>query len=462
MNEKRNQDKKPEQVFYINGMHCANCELKVEKKLLELKHVKAVEASLSKEQILVEHDGKGLSTHQLNKLFKEDGYTFSDTPRKIKWGKQEIGTLIFAPVAVLFLLRLLENTGISSLVDVDSTSSLPTFLAFGFVAGLSSCAALIGGLVLSLSKQWNSYYQKETRFVRKIEPHLLFNLGRLISYAALGALLGILGKTFKLSTGFTTALILGVSVIMIILALGMLDIKIFQRVRFSLPKKLTRYVAGERHFQKKIMPFVLGGLTFFLPCGFTVAAQSMALLSGNPLQGALIMLVFALGTLPVLLAISFGSVTMLQRKNFSGMFLKIAGVVVLLFAFSNIKNQFTLLGIDFSSIWPSSGNKITLAQSTLPPIVDGKQVVRMKAASYGWDPAFITVKAGIPVRWEIEDAGFSGCTNAIVAPKLFEGRLDLARGKVTVYEFNVDKAGVYPFSCWMGMVPGTINVVASE
>ena len=462
MSEKKNQYKKQEQIFYINGMHCANCELKVEKQLLELKHVKAVEASLSKGQILVEHDGKGLSTHQLNNLFATDGYVFSEKPFKKHWGKQEIGTLIFAPLAVIFLLRLLENTGISSLVDVDSTSSLPAFLAFGLVAGLSSCAALVGGLVLSLSKQWNSYYKAETRFVRKIEPHLLFNLGRLISFGVLGALLGVLGKTFKLSTGFTTALILGVSVIMIILALGMLDIKIFQKIRFSLPKKFTRYVAGERHFQKKIMPFVLGGLTFFLPCGFTVAAQSMALLSGNPLQGALIMLVFALGTLPVLLGISFGSVKILQRKNYSGIFLKIAGIVVLIFAFSSIKNQLTLLGIDFSFLWASSGSKITLAQSTLPPIVDGKQVVRMKAASYGWDPAFITVKAGIPVRWEIEDAGFSGCTNAIVAPRLFEGRLNLVRGKITVYEFNVDKAGVYPFSCWMGMVPGTIQALASE
>ena len=42
---------------------------------------------------------------------------------------------------------------------------------FGLIAGLSSCAALVGGIILSLSKQWLSMYGKDESFVKKAEPH---------------------------------------------------------------------------------------------------------------------------------------------------------------------------------------------------------------------------------------------------------------------------------------------------
>ena len=55
----------------------------------------------------------------------------------------------------------------------------------------------------------------------------------------------------------------------------------------------------------------------------------------------------------------------------------------------------------------------------LPLIINGFQVVSMEALSRRYSPNQFTVRLGVPVRWEIFDAGFSGCTNAIVSRELF-------------------------------------------
>jgi hypothetical protein len=52
----------------------------------------------------------------------------------------------------------------------------------------------------------------------------------------------------------------------------------------------------------------------------------------------------------------------------------------------------------------------------------------MKASSSAYVPDRFTIKANIPVRWEIEDIGTSGCTNALMARGLFDGLFGLQPG----------------------------------
>ena len=72
--------------------------------------------------------------------------------------------------------------------------------------------------------------------------------------------------------------------------------------------------------------FLLGGLTFFLPCGFTQALQLYVLAKGDVLTGALTMLAFALGTLPALLSLS--ALSSFAKGAFQRHFLKVAGAAV--------------------------------------------------------------------------------------------------------------------------------------
>ena len=444
-----------EKVYYVRGMHCASCELLLEKGLLDLKGVKAVEASTAKGKVVIEYENQAPSVNELNSLFKAQGYTFSEEPVVSKEKNAKEGNffnaLIIAAIFILVFLGL-NKLGIGGLLDVSSKSSLATFFIFGLLAGISSCAALVGGMVLSMSKQWAKY---------KFTPHLLFNGGRLISYAILGAVLGAIGSRIRFSQNLASILVLFVALIMIFLALQMLGVKAFRKFQLTLPKFITRRIANESRFESGYLPFILGAFTFFLPCGFTIAAQGLALLSGNALQGGLIMLSFALGTLPSLIIIGISSTQIMQRPHLASTFLKVAGILVLFFALFNINAQFNVLGIkSLNDIKRGSAQQTQdTNEGGFVPIVDGKQIIKMNASSTGYSPNYFKVKTGIPVRWEITDTGTSGCTNAVISKSLFDGQIDLTPGKVSVKEFTPTKAGKYKFSCWMGMITGTIEVV---
>ncbi|HEY5530915.1 MAG TPA: sulfite exporter TauE/SafE family protein [Candidatus Anoxymicrobiaceae bacterium] len=460
-----------ERTYYVDGMHCAACEVIVEKKLIGLDNIHSVEASTSNQKVLVEYEGQAPSISRLNDFFAEEGYRFALNPpsradgsalRKVSYSK-----IAIAVIVAVGLIVLLQKAGLSKLVTVNARSALPAFLLLGLVAGFSSCAALVGGIVLSMSKQWGELHSPDDPLKKRLEPHLLFNIGRLVSFAFLGALLALIGSAFRFTPTFSAVLVIVISIVMIMLGLQMLGIRALRRFQFRMPRSVTRYVADESHFKGRYMPFTMGALTFFLPCGFTITAEGFALLSGKPLQGALIMLFFALGTLPMLLIIAFSSVKFLEKPRTAETFLKVAGVLVLFFALFNINNQLVVLNApNLGDIFSPSRAATTSAKAgtgvQLPPIINGKQVIKMEASGAGYSPNDFTVRAGVPVRWEITDTGTTACTSAVISADLFDGQVNLAHGTTSSKEFTPSKLGEYRFSCWMGMVTGVINVVDAK
>jgi len=479
-----------EQIFYVKGMHCASCELNVERKLLEREGVKAVNASTQEGKVSFEfEDGKDPNAQELNGMFKKEGYTFSSKPLESVNGEKTSWELVaIFSVVIIVAFILLGKSGLSSLLNINSHSSLFVIFLFGAIAGVSSCAALVGGLVLSMSKQWGEVYALKDSTTKKLEPHLIFNLGRFISYGFFGAVLGGIGKEIKVSQDFAPILIIVVSFVMIALGLQMLGVKAFRKLQITMPKVITRSIADERNFKGKYMPFVLGALTFFLPCGFTLAVQAMALISGSIWQGGFMMMAFALGTMPALLLIGLSAVKLGSNPKMENTFGKIAAILVIFFALYNFNAQLNVLGYtslsdikfglsgganstvckttacDIDKAFGGPGKKVPSEQvntvaGELPPIVDGKQIVKMDASASGYTPRNLKAKVGIPLRWEITDKGTSGCTNAIIAKDFFSGQISLTPGETSVKEFTPTKVGTYKFSCWMGMVSGTFEIV---
>jgi sulfite exporter TauE/SafE/copper chaperone CopZ/plastocyanin len=461
---------KKEHIYYVEGMHCASCEVLIEKKLLELENIKLAKASTSKGEVLIEYNNEKPTIHKLNEIFKKEGYVFFEEPPQTKikgFKKEDFLVALGTALLIIFIFVTLNKFGLSGLININSKSSLLTIFLFGIMAGFSSCSALVGGIILSMSKKWNELYSfKESNF-KKFQPHLFFNLGRLISYGFFGGVLGIIGSKINFSLEFGSVLVIAVSIIMIFLAFEMLGIRAFRKFQFSAPRFITRFITNESNFKGYYMPFLMGAFTFFLPCGFTLTAQGLALISGSAIYGSLIMFLFALGTLPMLLFIGFSSIKFYQKPNLTNKFLKAAGILVLFFAFYNINLQLNVLGIsnfsdlnfNFINLSNNSKNNYSQNEEGLAPIVDGKQILKMDASSYGYSPNYFKVRALMPVRWEITDKGTSGCTNAIIARDLFEGQIALTPGKTSIKEFTPQRPGKYKFSCWMGMVSGVIEVV---
>lgn len=442
-------------TYSVSGTHCHACEILIEKEIKNLPGVKLVEASTANESVKIV--GKHLpDIASLNKIFSDSGYIFSDslTSDKLRSVSPNLFISLLISFLILCLFYILNSSGILPNISVNNSSSLGIFFAFGLVAGLSTCAALVGGLVLSLSKQWQKLYSNSDSVVTRLTPTILFNLGRVVLFALFGAILGMVGSYFRLSITTGSVITILVSVLMLALGLQMLGFKYFSRFQIALPKSITSSIADEKNFSGKLAPFVLGGLTFFLPCGFTLTAQSLALASGSPTTAALIMGMFALGTFIPLLLIGYSSVATSQNKNTSAYFSQVAGILVILFALFNIKSQATVLGFNFIS------PKAPSFQSSTVPIINGVQVIKMDASASGYSPSTFTIKASLPVRWEITDRGTAGCTNAVISRSLFTGQINLVPGTTSVKEFTAPTTpGTYRFSCWMGMISGTIEVV---
>ena len=220
-------------------------------------------------------------------------------------------------LAFLALFFVVQKSGILNF-GLGTTVTPVTSFIIGLVASVSSCLAVVGGLVLSLSATVSQ------DSVSDVKPMILFHTGRLISFAVLGGILGAIGSAIGIS--FTITAILGIVASTVMIVLGLNLVGLFKRNIIALPTGFFNFFRKVEH--KTIAPLLVGVGTFFLPCGFTQAMQVVALSSGSFLSGMLIMTAFALGTFPMLAFLSFGSASFAQSKH-APLFFKSTGVVVI-------------------------------------------------------------------------------------------------------------------------------------
>lgn len=448
----------PKQKYYIQGMHCPSCELLIKEEMQKIPGIISADVSLQRESVDFEYEKERLDVDKLNRRFEKQGYRFFKEPPARH--KNKAWCEVFAAVLlVIAVFLIISKLGLASFVNINPSSSLPAFFFFGFIAGISSCAALIGGLVLSLSKSWNVHSEKN-----KMKPHFLFNLGRLVSFSIFGAILGFVGEKFIISPSLTSALVIFISMIMLVLAFQMLGIKTFNRFRMALPKNISTYAASGKGLLKDT-PFLIGFVTFLLPCGFTIIAEGAAILSGSPAGGLSIMLLFALGTMFPLMAIGFSSNKLLNNKSSSEKFLKMVGILVIFLVIYNIDFQFGISQSLLRKEADISGFSRTASDhafETDPDSLAKDERIIKSIYTYSSDiqPNAFEIKKGQRVRFEVDtkENGL-GCMSTIMIPGVWNTPLPLKAGKTLVMEFTPDKTGTYQITCAMGVPRGTIKVV---
>lgn len=320
--------------FEVNGMHCAACELLIEDRLKDEKGVKSVSANLSSKKVKVEVDSeeseKSLAD-KFTKLVASDGYEIVSNNSHKPNNSRHLEEFFYAiPIAVIFLLifAILQASGI---LNTSATDNLPQVFILGVIASLSSCMALVGGLVLALSNKYSQDHQSQGA-----REQVSFHIGRLAGFFFLGGALGLVGSFLKPSLLFTLFLTIGVSILMLVLGVNQLGIfDSVSKFQIKTPKVVSRRILNVQRLNGAFAALALGALTFFLPCGFTIAVQGIALEQADFIQSALTMFVFALGTLPILAALSFASVNFVGKMR-SGIFLKTTGLIIIAFALYNI------------------------------------------------------------------------------------------------------------------------------
>ena len=155
----------------------------------------------------------------------------------------------------------------------------------------------------------------------------------------------MIGKVFHF--GIIGGGVLGVIVSGVMLLLGMNLLDVFPQTKGWLPKLPKAMTLGTRatHIsQHALTPILLGVATFFLPCGFTQSMQIYTLTTGSFITGGMTMFLFALGTLPVLAALSFGTLK-ISHQPWKGTFFKASGLVIIALAIFNLWHALALLNI---------------------------------------------------------------------------------------------------------------------
>jgi len=307
--------------LYVSGTHCTSCKILIEDILHEEVGVETPVVNLKEEtltfQTNLDNSPAEFAT-SLSRKMKDNGYTFS-VEKKLAARKNDgiIWQALPIGLAFLALFFILQKSGLLNF-GIGGTATPVTSLIIGLVASVSSCLAVVGGLVLSLSATVAKDEVSDTK------PVFLFHGGRLIGFAFLGGLLGVVGSAIGVS--FTLGAILGLIASVVMIGLGLNLVGFFEKSKITLPAGIFKWFRKVEH--QTLAPFVLGVGTFFLPCGFTQSMQIAALSSGSFVSGSLIMLAFALGTLPVLALLSFGSASFAHGKH-APLFFKSAGVVVI-------------------------------------------------------------------------------------------------------------------------------------
>ena len=308
-------------TFNVSGTHCASCKILIEDILNEQDFIKKSKVDLKRETVEIEADSNEDASKiasMLTDKIQSHGYALST--EKITAVKESDGVIWKAlPIGLAFLILffLLQKSGILNL-GLGSKTTPATSFVIGLIASVSSCLAIVGGLVLSLSATVSEDNISDKK------NFALFHIGRIASFALLGGVLGALGQAIGISFTFTA--ILGIVASLVMLMLGLNLTGVFAKNHITMPSGIFNFFRKIEH--KTLTPLLIGFGTFFLPCGFTQAMQVAALSSGSFSGGMLIMLAFALGTLPMLALLSFGSASVAHSK-YAPLFFKSAGIVVI-------------------------------------------------------------------------------------------------------------------------------------
>jgi sulfite exporter TauE/SafE/copper chaperone CopZ len=453
----------------ITGMTCTACERRVTKALLRLPGVASVEVSATRGIATLAGPalpGRGL----IDAAIRAAGYE----PAAPAWLTRDGSvwkTVVLTALAIGWFAWVVTASGIagslSGLTDA-SRGGLLVALTLGLTAGVSTCMAMVGGLVLGISASHAAKLAAAgttvPSFARRMRPHIAFNAGRIVGFGILGAVLGLIGSSLSLPTRLMAILVLVVALVMFLLGVRLTGVSP-RMAAWSpkLPAGLSRTLgidtAAEGSYSD-MRTAIVGAATFFLPCGFTQAVQIYAISTANPLTAGLVMATFAVGTTPGLLALA--SVPEIATGERRSTVLRVVGVVVLAFALLNLSGALNLLGVSrtsapvATSAAPGASGAAQHASANVS-VSGGIQTVTMTQTPRGYEPADTTLYAGIPTTWVIDGTSPYDCSAFLRVPQLGQ-QVNLTQGTNTV-ELGALEPGVVPFTCVMGMYSGNLIVV---
>ncbi|MCL1947302.1 MAG: sulfite exporter TauE/SafE family protein [Chitinivibrionia bacterium] len=506
----------------IGGMTCMHCQNIIEKNLKNTDGVQNVAVSYKAGTATITYKTDVVSIEKIRSIIEETGYVVLPANSANGISESNIHRVAGFLISIAALYMLLDYFGVLNVLVPSQLADSRLGYGMLFVIGLITsvhCIAMCGGINLSQSiplPQESAQNENQSKISAFI-PAFMYNSGRVVSYTAIGFVLGFVGMLFggdgsnvglSVTTQGTLKLVAGV--FMVIMGINMLNI--FPWMRSIIPG-MPKIFNGKINIGKKtpagVRPLIVGLLNGFMPCGPLQSMQIVALVSANPLAGAFSMFLFSLGTVPLMLGL--GSVVSALGRKFTANVMAIGATLVVVLGLAMLSQ-----GTSLSGIMPSDMLTVLIVALCVIGIVSGvpykKQYFKIASVSVSFLAAVIvliafhhvnvgaapvsasnsgaakketaksaskvqiinstlypnrypniTVQAGTPVKWIIDapQGSINGCNDRINIREYGIMNYKFKYGE-NVIEFTPTQTGRVQYSCWMGMIRGTITVVDSE
>ncbi|MDR2649800.1 MAG: sulfite exporter TauE/SafE family protein [Clostridiales bacterium] len=435
----------------IGGMTCVSCQTRIARALRDTRGVKSANVSYADGRADVTYDMGIIKPNEIRAVIERLDYDVlperSAANENGSRSNRFIGLVIIIAALYLLISRL------------SLTSSLPlaeTGMGYGmlFLIGLLTsvhCIAMCGGINLS-----QCIPQTGGGLLR---ASALYNSGRVISYTLMGFAVGAIGSVITLDGAFKGIMQIIAGVFMVLMGVNMLGVfPGLRKLTPRMPSFIARGVNAKK--RKSDSPLFVGLMNGLMPCGPLQAMQIYALSTGSPVKGAVSMLLFSLGTVPLMFGL--GALSSLLTKKFTRKVMTVGAVFVTVLGMTMFSQGAALSGLSADGVingFVSAGTGGVAISVTNNEVIDGVQLVNSTLKSGGYPK--ITVQQGIPVKWTIDapQGSINGCNRSVYIPE-YGIEHTFTQGENSI-EFMPEKAGSFPYSCWMGMIRGSITVVES-
>ena len=446
-------------ALLIEGMTCVNCQNRIEQALRNIAGISKVYVSYSKGQAEIEFDNDILTLDRIIAVIQKLDYKVVKK-RKIDYSEFVNRAVTFAIIILLYYL--LQRFGILNLLVPSMLADSKMSYGMLFIVGLLTsvhCIAMCGGINLSQCIPEADDDNGKTPKNKIIFPSLLYNTGRVISYSVIGFLLGGMGMLLTGGGGMGIPLLLqGIlkiiaGLFMVIMGIKMLGwIPLLRKFQIRFPQRLVDKINKKRRRENR--PFFIGLLNGLMPCGPMQSMQIIALGSGNPVSGAAAMLMFSLGTVPLMLG--FGSMVSALGKKYTKIVMRVGSVLVVVLGLAMLSQGVSLSGINMYRTGSESEDTEELNVAKISASGDMQYV--NSELDFGTYPE-ITVYSGIPVKWTINvpEEVINGCNYKMVI-STYGITHEFTPGE-NVIEFTPGESGTVQYTCWMGMINGKINII---
>lgn len=436
----------------IGGMTCIQCQNKIQRELL--KHPGVIEANVdfSKGSANVVFNQTMTDLNRIHEVIVQSGYEII-VDKKNRFENLERSIEVLISIGLMYFI--IQRFGLLNLLSPNQLVNNSMNYGMLFIVGIFTsvhCIAMCGGINLSQNIHIDTTFQtidrsKKLKISRPLIPAFLYNLGRVISYTLVGFIVGGLGSVLNFSLTLQGVIKIFVGVMMIAMGMNLLNVfPFFRKLAIKMPPVFHRLKP-----KGKNSALIVGLLNGLMPCGPLQAMQLYALSTGSPIKGAFAMFMFSLGTVPLMFILSVSSAYM--SKKFAKNAVSFGAMIVVVMGLSMFSQGIALSGFSLASFAQTEPVETFAVDKQLSP-----QIIESTLNTRSYPE--ITVEAGRPVVWKINapQGTISSCNNRFFIREYnLEVSLNTGANEVTFYP---ERTGIYNYACWMGMVSGTIRVVA--